>query len=114
VTVEFFLVLPMVLLVVLASVQVISLARARLELQGAVRDGARIAATTPDPSRAVESVLAAVDPSERERLRVSVERPARVGANATVTATMRHLLGPPFPATFGVDVSARATMRVER
>jgi Flp pilus assembly protein TadG len=114
VTVEFILILPMVVLVALASVQLIGLARARLELQGAVRDGARVAATTPDPSRAVEAVIAAMAPSQRQRLRVAVERPSLVGAPAVVTATLRHLLGPPFPSDYGVDLNARATMPVER
>jgi hypothetical protein len=50
----------------------------------------------------------------REIVRVSVERPSRVGAVATVTISMRHVLGQPFPESLGVDLSARATMRVER
>ena len=50
VTVEFFLVLPLVILVLVAGVQLVSLARARIELVGAVREGARVAATSPDLS----------------------------------------------------------------
>lgn len=111
---EFFLVLPLVILVVVASLQLINVARARIELQGAVRDGARVAATTPDPSRAVEAVLASLAPAMRDSARVSVERPARVGAFATVTVSMRHSLGPPFPRSLGVQLSATATMRTER
>ena len=113
-TVELFLVLPIALLVLVASIQLIGVARARIELQGAVREGARVAATTPDPSRAVEAVLAALSPGMREAARVSVERPSRVGAVATVTISIRHHLGQPFPSSLGVDLSARATMRVER
>jgi hypothetical protein len=112
--VELFLVLPIVILVVVASLQLVGVARARIELQGAVREGARVAATTPDPAKAVEAVLAALPPLMRDRARVSVERPARVGAVASVTATVRHLIGRPFPATLGVDLVARATMRTER
>jgi Flp pilus assembly protein TadG len=114
VTVELFLVLPIAILVLVASIQLIGVARARIELQGAVREGARVAATTPDPARAVEAVLAALSPEMREIARVSVERPTRVGAVAMVTVSMRHVLGPPFPGSLGVDLSARATMRTER
>lgn len=111
---EFFLVLPMVVLVVVASIQLIGVARARVELQAAVREGARIAATTPDPARAVEAVLASLPSGMRDGARVSVERPSRVGAPATVIVSIRHPLGRPFPASLGVDLSARATMRTER
>ena len=113
-TVELFLVLPIAILVLVASIQLIGVARTRIELQGAVREGARVAATTPDPARAVEAVLAALSPEMRGVARVSVERPSRVGAVATVTISMRHVLGQPFPRSLGVDLSARATMRIER
>jgi Flp pilus assembly protein TadG len=112
--VELFLVLPVVILVVVASLQVVNVARARLELQMAARDGARVAATTPDPARAVEAVLAALPPGMRDGARVSVQRPSRVGAMATVTVSLRYLLGRPFPSDLGVDLSVRATMRTER
>jgi hypothetical protein len=113
-TVEFFLVLPLVVLVAVASVQVMRIAEARLELQAAARDGARVAATTPDPSRAVASVMAALSPEDRDRARISVERPDRVGVPARVTVRLRHLLGAPFPAGMGVDLTVTATMRTER
>jgi len=112
--VEFVLVLPLVILVVVASLQLIGVARARIELQGAAREGARVAATTPDPARAVEAVLAALSPEMRGRARVSVERPGRVGAMATVSVSTRHQLGKPFPPSLEVDLSAGATMRTER
>jgi TadE-like protein len=113
-TVEFFLVVPMVVLVLVAGLQVAGLARARIELVGAARDGARVAATTPDPAKAVEAVLAALPGEVRERARVSVTRPSVVGRPARVVVSLRHLLGPPFPADAGVDLSASASMLVER
>jgi Flp pilus assembly protein TadG len=112
--VELFLVLPVVVIVLVASLQVVNVARARLELQGAARDGARVAATTPDPSRAVEAVLASLPPAMRDRARVSVGRPARVGALVSVTVSLRYLLGRPFPTDLGVDLLVTATMRTER
>jgi Flp pilus assembly protein TadG len=114
VTVEFFLVLPIVVLVVVASIQLVGVAQARIELQGAVREGVRVAATTPDPAKAVEAVMASLAPEMRDRARISVERPSRVGAVATVSVMVRYPLGRPFPFNLGVDLSARATMRTER
>lgn len=111
---EFFLVVPMILLVLVASLQVVGIARAKLDLQAAVREGVRVAATTPDPARAVRAVVAALPPSMRDRTRVSVERPSRAGAQARVSARVRHLLGPPFGATAGVDLEATAAMQTER
>lgn len=111
---EFFLVVPIVILVLVASIQVIGVARMRVELQGAVRDGARVAATAPDPAKAVEAVFNALPPSAADDTRVAVQRPSVVGATATVTATRRYSFGSPFPADFGVDVSASASMITER
>lgn len=114
VTIELFLAVPIVVLVFVAGLQVVGAARARIELTGAVREGARVAATSPDPAKAVSAVQAALPPGRREATRVSVSRPAVVGSPARVTATMTHELGPPFPAGFGVDLNASATMLVER
>lgn len=113
-TVELFLVIPIAVLVLVAGLQLVSLAKARIELVGAVREGARIAATTPDPAKAVDAVQASLPPAVRRLTRVSVSRPAVVGSPATVTAVSHHLLGPPFPGDFGVDISASASMLVER
>lgn len=114
VTVEFFLLIPILVLILAAGLSVVSVARARVELLGAVRDGARVAATTPDPAKAVAAVQEAVAPEMRSRVRVSVSRPSVVGRPARVVARMRHPLGPPFPSGFSVEVSASATMLVER
>lgn len=113
-TVELFLVLPVAILILVASLQIIGVARVRIELQGAAREGARVAATTPDPSKAVDAVLASLSPETRSVARVSVERPSRAGATARVSVSMHHVLGPPFPDSIGVDLSASATMRTER
>ena len=51
--VEFALVLPLVLLVVFAAVEVAVVARTQLEVVNAAREGAREAATNPDPAAAV-------------------------------------------------------------
>jgi Flp pilus assembly protein TadG len=113
-TVEFFLVIPMAVIVLIAGLQVVSLARARIELIGAAREGARIAATSPDPALAVTAVLEALPVSVREATRVSVTRPSVVGQPARVLVRFRHRLGSPFPPGMGVDLSAAASMLVER
>jgi Flp pilus assembly protein TadG len=114
VTVELFLLIPMLIVLLAAGLSVVSVARARIELIGAVRDGARIAATTPDPSKAVTAVQEALAPEMRSRVRVSVSRPAVVGRPARVTARLSHPVGPPFPESFVVEVTASASMLVER
>jgi len=112
--VEFFLVLPMVILVLVAGLQVVGVARARIELIGAVREGARIAATTPDPARAVDAVQAALPPEARDRVRISVSRPGVVGKPAKVSGTLSHQLFAPLPTDLSVEISASAVMLVER
>lgn len=114
VTVEFFLVLPLVILVLVAGIQVISIARARIELVGAVREGARVAATSPDPARAVQAVQDALNPSVRNQVRVSVSRPAVVGRPARVSASLRHALFGSVLDGPSVNLTARASMLVER
>lgn len=114
VTIEFFLVIPLLIVVLAAGVQVISVARTRVELLGAVREGVRVAATTPDPAKAVEAVRSAMSPDDRDRVRISVSRPGVVGRPARVRATMRHVFAVPWIDDFGVDLSATASMLVER
>jgi Flp pilus assembly protein TadG len=113
-TVEFVLLIPMLVLILAAGLSVVSVARARVELLGAVRDGARVAATTPDPAKAVAAVQEAIAPEMRNRVRVSVSRPSVVGRPARVVARMSHPLGLPFPPGLTVEVSASASMLVER
>lgn len=113
-SVEFFLIIPMVALVLVAGMETISVGRARLELAGAVREGARVAATTPDPARAVVAVQAALPAEVRDRVRVSVARPSVVGEHARVTASIRHALRSPLLSAIEVELSASAVMRVER
>lgn len=114
VTIEFFLVIPLLIVVLAAGIQVISVARARVELLGAVREGARVAATTPDPARAVEAVRSAMPPENRDRVRISVSRPGVVGRPATVSASIRHALSLPWLEDLGFELSASASMLVER
>lgn len=112
--VEFVLVLPALILVLLAIVEVTVVARTQYELANAAREGARTAATVSDPSRAVRAVQAALDPSVASRVRVTVDRPGLVGSNAVVTVVLPHRLGARILGGLQVELRARAVMRVER
>lgn len=111
---EFFLILPLVVVLLVAGLQVVSVARVKIELIGAVREGARVAATTPDPSRAVDAVMAALDPEMAARTRISVTRPSVPGQMATVSATFRHVVDFFILPDLEFEVPARASMRTEK
>lgn len=111
---EFFLLLPLVIFALLVGIQVVAAAQVRVELQGAVREGVRVAATTPDPAQAVSAVAAALDPAMAEAARISVTRPSLPGQVASVTATVRHTVHMFFLPDLAFDISARAAMRTER
>ena len=107
------LVLPVVLIVLLAGLEVVTLARTQLHLVAAAREGARVAATVADPSRAVAAVKEALGPEEGSRAGVTVTR-GGVGSMATVRVRLRRPLVTPLLQSFTVELRSRAVMRVER
>jgi len=111
--VEFALVLPLVLVVLLGIVEVAVVARSEIQLVHAAREGAREAAASPDTARAVAAVRTALGESGRNA-RVSVRRPTQVGQKATVTVSLRHTIAAPVFGGFSIDLQAQSTMRVER
>lgn len=113
-TVEFVLVLPLIVLVLVACLEVAALARARVVVVAAAREGARVAATHPDPAEAVEAVKTALGEGLGASARVSVARPHTVGRPATVEVNVRQSLASPFLEAWSVTLTGRATMRVER
>ena len=110
---EFALVLPGVLLALITVVEVVVVARTQIQLTAAAREGARLAATNPEPAAAVAAVRGAMGDAGAG-VRVSVRRPHRVGAAAEVVAVLPLRVATPLFGGFGVDLRARATMRVER
>jgi len=110
--VEFALVLPLVLLVLLAVTQVAVVARTQLEVASAAREGARRAATSPDPSDAVAVARRALPPELVDRARVQVRRPQVVGRQAEVTVVVPMRLTALGGLT--VELRSKAVMRVER
>ena len=113
VVVEFALVTPIVLLLVLGIVEIAAVARTEIQLTHAAREGARQAATSPDTARAASAVRAALGPIGA-RAKVSVSRPSAVGEPATVSVALRHRVVAPLLGGLPVDLRASATMRTER
>ncbi len=112
--VEFALILPLVLLVLLAAVEVAAAGRAQLEVMGAAREGARRAATTPDPASAAAAARAALPAPLRARAQISVVRPHVVGGAAVVRLRAPYRVRVPVVGGFDIVLAASATMRVER
>jgi Flp pilus assembly protein TadG len=111
--VEFALVLPLFLVVLLGIVEVAVVARSEIQLVHAAREGAREAAASPDTRRSSAAVRAALGEAGR-RARISVTRPTEVGEKATVRVSLKHTVAAPFFGGFSLDLKAQSTMRVER
>ena len=111
---EFALVVPLVLVVLLGAVEVALVARAQVEVSHAAREGAREAAASPDPSRAVAAVRAVLGSEAGARARVSVARDHRVGGRAQVVVVVPHRVAAPLLGGWTVQLEGRASMRVER
>jgi TadE-like protein len=111
--VEFALVLPLILALLFGLVEVAVVARSEIQLLHAAREGARAAAASPDTAEAVRAARTSLGPSG-SRARISVSRPAMVGELARVTIRLRHDVVAPLFGGFPVELSANASMRVER
>jgi Flp pilus assembly protein TadG len=114
--IEFALVLPLVLLLLLALVQVGVLAHDRLILTQASRAGAREAAVDPSAAAVDEAIRNAAAGLDGDRLRVEIVRAGARGSPVTVSLTYEApiaatLAGWLFPESVTLRVSA--TMRQE-
>ncbi|MEX0665040.1 MAG: TadE family type IV pilus minor pilin [Acidimicrobiia bacterium] len=110
-TVEFALVLPILVLALLAVLQVALVVRDHIAVVHAAREAARAASVDPDPSRAVRAARRTLPGA-----RVHVGRRGRVGEPITVVVTYRSstelpLVGPLFPDP---TLRSRVVMRVEK
>ena len=112
-TVEIALLIPLLLVLVLVVVEVTLAARLQLEATAAAREGARVAATTPDPAAAVAAVRTVLGERGTEA-RINVHRPHIVGRNARVEVTLWHHVDLPLIRGPSVALSASAVMRVEK
>jgi Flp pilus assembly protein TadG len=112
--IEFALVIPLVLAVLLAAVEVAVIARSQLTVSQAAREGAREAATSPDPERAVAVVHRFLGEELAPSARVSVSRDHHVGGRAEVVVRVRQTIAAPLFGGWPIDLEARSSMRVER
>ena len=110
---EFALVLPVVMLVVVAVAEVAVVARVQIELVNAAREGAREAAASPDPARALAAARTALG-GAADDAQISIRRPNIVGATAEVEITLPHRLAPAFFGGALIELRGRAAMRVEQ
>jgi Flp pilus assembly protein TadG len=114
--VEFALVLPLVLIVTLALVEVGLLVKDQLVVQEAARAAARQAAVSADDDSARQAAVAAAGSLDPDRMDVAIERVGGAGTPATVTVHYRAPIAVPvvgwlFPPE--VDLDGTAVMRQE-
>lgn len=115
-SVEFALVLPLVLVMALALLQVGLLVKDQLVLEGSARAGARQGAVTTDDSEVAEAAERAAVSLDPDGLEVHVERDGGRGTPVTVKVAYHAPIAVPlvawlFPDT--VDLGATAVMRQE-
>jgi Flp pilus assembly protein TadG len=114
--VEFALVLPLVLAIVLAMVQIGLLVRDRLIVESAARSGARAAAVEPGDDVTRAAVLRSASSLDAEAMSVSTEGSGTRGDPVTVTVSYVAEIRVPFVSWLfpdGVAMRARATDRQE-
>jgi Flp pilus assembly protein TadG len=114
--VEFALVVPLLLLVALALVQVAIVGRDRILVEHAARAGARTASVDPDDGAVRSAVEAAIEPLDPDAATVAIERGATFGDPVSVrvsydVAISLPLAGSLLPAS--IAVVADVTMRRE-
>jgi hypothetical protein len=114
--VELALVLPLVLMMVLALLQVGLLAKDSLVVVQAAREGAREAAVTSDNARVRQAALRGGGGLAGERTEVDVERTGSMGDPVTVRVRYRSPMVVPFVEWLFPDevlLGSAATMRQE-
>ena len=114
--VEFALVLPLLLVIALALVQVGLLVRDRLLVESAARAGARTAALQEDPAVVRDAVSASAPSLDPGALGVSVTRAGTRGAPVTVAVSYTSAVRVPLVGWLfgaGVPMTVDATDRQE-
>jgi hypothetical protein len=110
-TVEFALVLPLVIMAMLALIQVALVVRDHLAVVHAAREAARAASVDPDPARAVGAARRTLPDAD-----VDVAPRPSVGEPISVEVSYRSVTDLPLVGMLFPDpvLHARAVMRVER
>ena len=115
-TVEFVLVLPLVLTVAVALLQLGLLVKDQLVVQESARAGARQASVSTDDSTVIQAADDAAPSLDETKLDVTIARDPGAGAPVSVSVTYHAEVTLPiiswlFPAS--VDLSSTAVMRAE-
>lgn len=113
---EFALVLPLVLIMALALVQVGLLVKDELVVEESARAGARQAAVSTDDGSARRAALGAAVSLDLDRLEVSITRGEGVGSPVTVAVLYHAPVSVPAVSWLFrsvIDLSGTATMRQE-
>jgi Flp pilus assembly protein TadG len=115
-TVEFALVLPLLLILLLATLEVALLVKDQLVMQGAARAGAREAAVTTDDAAVRRAVIDAAPGIDEGLVEVAVARGSPASDEVTVRVSYRDpvvvpALGWLFPPSVGIG--GTAVMRQE-
>ncbi len=113
VAVEFVLLIPVVLLVMVAIIETAGAARLHVQVTHAAREGARAAATVSDRDTVIHTTQRALGPFAGSA-RISMERSWVVGGPAVVRVEMPHRVLSRIFGGFEVTLRGEATMRVER
>jgi len=115
-TVEFSLVLPLLLVLTLGMIQVGLLARDRLLVEAAARAGARAAAIQDDPAEVEAAVSAAAPSLDPATTSVSIAREGGRGAPVSVQVSYEDDVRVPLVGWLvgsSIHLSTTATMRQE-
>jgi Flp pilus assembly protein TadG len=115
-TLEFALVLPIVLVMALAVVQVGVLVKDQLVVVESARAGAREASVNPDDGAVEQAATDSASSLDPARLDVAVQRQGSAGTAVSVVVTYHAPIAIPvvawmFPST--IDLAATAVMRQE-
>ena len=111
--VEAVLVLPIILLVLVAVAELFLIAVTRLEMEAAAREGARVAATHPDPARGAHAARSALSAGLAEKVRIEVTAASVVGAPVRVKISMSYRPATPLLDRFLIVLNSRAVMQRE-
>lgn len=111
--VEAALVIPIIVVVMVAVAELFMIAVAKLEMEAAAREGARVAATRPDPARAAAAVKSSLPGGLADRVRVEVTGAHVVGHPVTVVVSMKYRPVTPFLDRLVVRLQSRAVMQRE-
>lgn len=117
--VEFALILPILLLLAFAVVQLADLGVARLALEHAAAEGARTGALTNDDELIRDSVAAATGPLDASRVEVEIDPPGaelpRSGdpRGSLIRVRLHYVLPLTIPGLPALEARAVATRRIE-